>query len=429
MNAPLRLAARILTSTIVTLLAAPALAQDAGVAPAAPSIALDDGTLWFSVDSQQDSVNGRRIDRGYIPHANVRVWGAFPAESAVVLTYSQRGQQLGRVRCAMHIPGFERDLPFSHGVVSDCYDRGVSLTATGDVQVELRAVNGLTDAETVLATRVMNVQRVAHSLGGTPPMPGADSFYVSHHSQVIDSVLNWASFTDNDSYANTYVDNGLSGTLVSVLMTFNGTDESAANALNDLSVRCQVNGQPLTPQNSPLPANTSQLQYQLFSRGFTPPGGGGGVQQEAWKDRQITVQLPFRSTDMRARPGRWTCDLRSNGRNLRRWAWTVASNGVPERHPEQSAGLNLGPRAVLIETTIPADGGLDQRTNPSEAQRGGFHGRPWTSDIARTQAAAVPAIGAPFFPYAPLRGALSSASGNGASSSAAASSGPRRRRR
>lgn len=352
----------------------------------------------------------------------MRVWGALPADSAVVLTYSRGGRQLARVRCPVHIPGFDRDPAFTHTTADDCRDRNVRILGAGDLQVEIRAANGQTDAETVLGTRTINVRSVLQIMGGTPPRQIPDTYYVSHHSRAIDSVLYWTSFTDNDSYAWSYLDTGLTGTLVGMQFTFNGTDAHSRDALSDFSVRCQVNGQPLTPRNSPLPATTSQPQYQLIHRAYLAPGSTGGTSIQDWNDRQYTLQMPFRSTDMQANPGRWTCDLRSNGATLRRWAWTVAANGVPEQHAEQRAGLNLGPRAILAETTIPTNP-LDERTNPSEVTRGGFYGRAWATELGRTQAAAVPAIGEPFLPNVPLRGAAS------ASSSAGRPSGGRRPRR
>jgi len=284
--------------------------------------------------------------------------------------------------------------------------------------VQRRAVDGQTDAETVLSTRTINVRSVIQIMGGVPPRQIPSTYYVSHHNHAIDSVLYWSSFTDNDSYAWSYLDTGLTETLVGMVFTFNSADSHSGNALGDLSVRCQVNGQPLTTRNSPLPATTSTSHYQFLHRAYLPPGSTGGTATQEWKDQQFTLQMPFRSTDLRANPGRWTCDLRSNGKTLRRWAWTVGGNGVPE----QRGGLNLGPRAILAETTVPTNP-LDERTNPGEAQRGGFYGRPWTNDLARTQAAAIAVIGEPFLPNVLQRG------GGAAASSAGGSSRPGRRPR
>lgn len=91
--------AALTASALVTALSTAAHAQDAGVArPTAPALGLDDGYLWFSVESNEETVNGARVDRGFYPIASVRVWGALPADSAVVLTYSRGGRQLARVR-------------------------------------------------------------------------------------------------------------------------------------------------------------------------------------------------------------------------------------------------------------------------------------------------------------------------------------------
>jgi hypothetical protein len=412
----LRTIAALSLSTSALLSTAVSHAQDAGVAaaPTAPALALDDGTLWFEAESVEDTVAGARVDRGYYLKSWVRVWGRLPADSAVVFTYSQNGRQLARVRCTVDIPGFDRDPAFAHVRIGNCYDRAALITVTGDVQVEIKAVNGATDAETVLATRTVNVQRVAQVGGGVPPRARPDNYYVSHHGRIMDSVLFWQSYNHNDEFAWSYVDHGIGGSLVGMLVAFNANDTISDPVIADFSVRCQVNGQPFTTEGSPIPANTSNVRSTRLHRSYLPPGSTGGTAIQVMRYVHMQVQMPFRSTHLRDHPGRWTCDLRSNGKNVRRWAWTVAANGALEPHAEQRAGLNLGPRAILVETTIPADGGLDERTNPAEVRAGGFYGRPWTSDIARTQAAAVPAIGQPYLPHEPYRPGRPAAAASGA---------------
>ena len=401
------LASRILVSTaVVTAFASVAGAQSAP----APTLALDDSYLWFSVESVEDSVDGRRVDAGFFPTASARVWGAMSDQSAVVFTYSREGRQLARVRCTVESFRYDHDPAFSHGLVEGCADRDVRILGAGDLQVEIRAVDGQTDAETVLATRTVSIQHVATVLGGVPPTAGADKYYVSHHGQILDSVLFWSP-ENQRPYDRTYM-GSLRDDLVGMLFVHNATDTFSRDAYGDMNVRCQIDGQPLTTASSPLPANTEQQRYQLFQRPYLPAGSPGGTAIEEWKDLQVTVQMPFRRGDLAAHPGRWTCDLRANGHNLRRWAWTVGADGVPVPHAEQTeGGLNLGPRAILAETTIIADGHLDERTSPSEVQRGGFFGRPWVSALARAQAAAVPAIGQAFMVYEPLRPAAAPSTG------------------
>ncbi len=378
-----------------------------------PPLSLDDAYLWFSVESVEDSVNGQRVDAGFFPRASARVWGSLPSSSAVVFTYSRNGQQLARVRCTVDSYAYDHDPAFSHSVTEDCADRDVRILGAGELQVEIRAVNGQTDAETVLGARTINVQHYANVLGGVPPVAGADVYYVSHHNRAIDSVLYWNS-PNQRPYDRPYMAGGLSDDLVGMLFMYTARDTFSRAAYADMNIRCQVDGQPLTTASSPLPANTEQVRYQLLHRQFMPAGSTGGTEIEEWQDREVTVQMPFRRGDLAAHPGRWTCDLRSNGQNIRRWAWTVGADGLPQPHAEQAAGgLNLGPRAILAETTVVAEGHLDERTNPSEVQSGGFYGRPWTSDLARAQAAAVPAIGQPFMPYEPLRAGRAAPAGAG----------------
>ena len=401
-----KLASRTLASTaVVTAFASVAAAQSAP----APTLALDDAYLWFSVESVENSVDGRRVDAGFFPRASARVWGVLPDQSAVVFTYSREGRQLARVRCTVESFRYDHDPAFSHSLVEDCADRDVRILGAGDLQVEIRAVDGQTDAETVLATRTVSIQHVATVLGGVPPTAGADKYYVSHHGEILDSVLFWHP-ENQRPYDRSYM-GSLTDDLVGMLFTHSATDSFSRAAYADMNVRCQVDGQPLTTA-FPLPANSEQQRYQLFQRQYLPPGSPGGTAIEEWKDLQVTVQMPFRRGDLIGHPGRWTCDLRANGQNLRRWAWTVGADGLPQRHAEQTeGGLQLGPRAILVETTVVAEGHLDERTNPTEVQRGGFYGRPWVSALARAQAAAVPAIGQAFMPYEPLRAAAPASGG------------------
>ena len=397
-------------------------AQDAGVAavaatPAAPALRLDDGFTWFQVTSVDETQNDRRVDLGYTVSASLRVFGNAPRQSAFVLIFKQGGRDLGRMRCTAEAPGFERDPTFAYLYATECTDRTVRLRAIGDVTVEIRWVDGATDAETVLATRSMSIQRVAQVQGGTPPRAIPDNYYVSQHGRILDSILSWAGFTATDTYPKPYLSESFTGNLVGMTMEYSTLESATSRVLGDLSVRCQVNGTPFQPEES-LPPYPVPVQTWSMLRAYIGPGSTGGTSTEEINYRYVTVQMPFRSNELRANPGRWTCDLRSQGRNVRRWAWTVAANGLPAPHAEQTAGLYLGPRAILAETTVPADTPLDLRTSPAEVLRGGFSGRPWVSELARTQAAAVPAVGEAFFPYAPYR--------DGSSAAPAASTGARR---
>jgi hypothetical protein len=400
-----------LTGALIVAVPSVASAQssDAGAADASapatprpsPTLRLDDGFTWFTLESHEDSRDGTRIDMGYSVSATLRVFGTAPRESAFLLVFKQGNRELGRQRCTAYAPGFERDLSFSNLFVENCGDRDVKLRATGQVTVEIRWVDGATDAESVLATRTIEVVRTAHHWGGIPVNPLPDTYHVSTHGRLLDSILSWTSFTPNDSYANAYFDNGLTGTLMFITFAFNARDQLFGRVSGDASMRCQVNGQPFTVEN-PRPTNLAHARSTSQRRQFRPnPRVAGGTSIEESQYRYETVQLPFTSDQMRTNPGQYTCDLRAEGRTVRRWAWTVGANGVPVQHAEQQAGLYLGPRAVLLDTTVPTDSRLDERTNPAEVRAGGFYGRPWATEAMRTLAAATPTFSTPSFVYEP----------------------------
>lgn len=381
-------------------------AADAGTTAAAtpqpsPTLRLDDGWTWFELESHEESRNGTRVDLGYSVSATLRVFGTAPADSAFLLVFKQGGRELGRLRCTAYAPGFERDRAFSFLKVEGCRDRAVKLRAVGTVNVEIRWVDGQTDAESVLATRSMEVVRTAHHWAGSNVNPLPDTYYLSHHGRLLDSILAWSSFTTNDRYANAYFDNGLTATLMFITFSFSAAEAVYDRMAAEASMRCQVNGQPYVVPTA-LPANIADVYALNVRRQFRPdPRVISGTQVEDLRFRYATVQLPFTSDQMRSNPGRYTCDLRAEGRTVRRWAWTVGADGVPVQHAEQQAGLYLGPRAVLVDTTVPADSTFDARTNPSEVRAGGFFGRPWATEAMRTLAASTPTFGRPYLEYSP----------------------------
>jgi hypothetical protein len=421
-----------LAGALTTAVPAAANAQsaDAGVAAQeprpSPTLRLDDGWTWFSLESHEESRDGTRVDLGYSVKATLRVFGTAPADSAFLLVFKQGGRELGRMRCTAYVQSHERDRSFAHLKVEECTDTAVKLRAVGSVSVEIRWVDGATDAESVLATRTMEVVRTAHHWAGGNVNPLPDTYHLSYHGRLLDSILAWSSFRTNDSYAHAYFDNGLTATLMFITFAFSATDTIYNRVYSDASMRCQVNGQPYTVPNSN-PTNLAHVYSLGHRRQFRPnPRAIGGTQIEEIQFRYTTVQLPFTSDQMRANPGQYTCDLRSGGRMVRRWAWTVGADGVPAQHAEQQAGLYLGPRAILLDTTIPADSALDERTNPAEVRAGGFFGRPWATEAMRTAAAAVPTFGRPFLEYSPdplVPSARRAVSMNGAPAAGGASSG------
>lgn len=96
-------------------------------------------------------------------------------------------------------------------------------------------------------------------------------------------------------------------------------------------------------------------------------------------------------------PGEWKVTWILDRKPVRVWRFRIDENGMPVPHEEQQKGLSLAPRAILVETEIPGEGGVfDGRLTNEFVKRGAFFGRPWATAAMQKAAAAVPAKGTPF---------------------------------
>jgi len=95
-------------------------------------------------------------------------------------------------------------------------------------------------------------------------------------------------------------------------------------------------------------------------------------------------------------PGNWECEWRLNRDVLRTFRFTVGEDGRVVPHPEQSAGLELGPNIFLVETEIPAKGtGLDSRVHRNSVNRGAFLGRGFKSPKGKALVRKLPNVDQP----------------------------------
>lgn len=96
-------------------------------------------------------------------------------------------------------------------------------------------------------------------------------------------------------------------------------------------------------------------------------------------------------------PGDWKITYLIERKPVRIWRFKIGENGLPLPHPEQLAGLNLGPNAVLVDTEVPGEGGeFDGRLTSEFVKQGAFFGRPWATAAMQAAAAAVPKKCRPF---------------------------------
>ena len=101
---------------------------------------------------------------------------------------------------------------------------------------------------------------------------------------------------------------------------------------------------------------------------------------------------------MTKKTGKWECELRNKNETVRKFKWTVGSDGFPIEHAEQTSGnINLHYGAYLIETEFPAtENSIEERLMPMP-NAGLFYGIQWKSEEGKKMAASVPKVGEPYF--------------------------------
>lgn len=366
-----------------------ALAQTA----AAPR--LDDGYTLFELTDTEESENGARVWRGYAVTAHYRVFGAVPSGSAMLTVFKEGGREVGRVRCEGSAHDTSDD-PAWQGMTFECIDRAQRIRTVGALTAETTFINGQTDAQTPMRAHSLTV-RESSQAGASP------QHYVSRHQEVLSGLLTWHTANRTSYAVNGYfrgAQPAANVNTVRIVLPVAGGDETAT-ALQNVRLRCTVGGQPITFADGDQVTDTRGARSLVVTQSVRTPEGGTNNASLGFYQLLLAVPLAFppepdtSSVNMAQHPGRWQCDLRNNGEVLRTIAFTVGPNGVPAPHAEQAAGLYFGPRAVLIDVTVPAAGARGERTAPAEARAGGFYGRAWTTDATRAAAAAVPALGEP----------------------------------
>ncbi len=132
---------------------------------------------------------------------------------------------------------------------------------------------------------------------------------------------------------------------------------------------------------------------------------GGELQQLKWGPRDPDhIDYPGVApwVYLGDHPGRWSCDLRADGKAVRTFQFTVGADGRVAPHAEQAAGLALPSGTVMIDALVP-DSAPDPYIDPAASRAGGFWGQPWRD--AATGPRLAPKRSRPGFEAAPPKGA------------------------
>ena len=353
--------------------------SSAGVALAQPAVAprIDDAFTWFTL-SDNPRLGSNPRNEGWRLSADVRWIGQSGASDAIKLVVRQGTRTLGRARCE---PSPTVTEVSACGATVTHWIGGVPmLTVTGEVLVDVLHVNGVTDTETPLRTYRIRVDQVTRvNEGNFSPLPPL--YYVDGSARVGSAVLR--SHPPSTSEAGTLE-------LHSVVST---TDTAGALTSARSSLRCSVDGQPLTIGRDQVSGRTFQSVSVV---GTSRPRTGNELDRRLRDWRQIVWALPVvhgpgrRSegdVSLDEHPGTWLCEIRQNGQTLRTFRFTARS-GVVQAHAEEASGLSLDPRDHLVEYWIPGAAlANDQPLDTAAIRAGGFYGHAWVSPAARDNVA------------------------------------------
>ena len=375
---------------------------------------MDDGFTFFEaepVKEYNDKYRGE-ISKGWTMTAHLRAFGTYPKNSGFNVVVSKNDKALSKMYCegttyrkSEDQDPRTKDTPDDDYVMTDknsgCSDAKKFVADSGNFDVQVFSVNGDTDEEKLLRTYKIEVKEAKKIRPGN--LPGVTDYVIQRHAEAPASILYLRPSTSTGStvkhnYQNKGGENTLKGNvdiLFNVAMTTNAIDFSGIPY-----VRCSVNGERVQFQQD------GQVK-DAWVRGDSVKWERDGKAPQFLGFYQYWINLPIiwnggdgnsANPDMTSKTGNWECELRNKNETIRKFKWTVGSNGFPQEHAEQKSGnINLAYGAYLIETEIPAgENSIAERLVPMP-NAGLFYGIQWKSEEGKKMAASVPKFGEPYF--------------------------------
>jgi hypothetical protein len=375
---------------------------------------IDDGYTFFEaepVNEYNDKLSGE-LSKGWTMKVHLRAFGTYPKNSGFNIVIGKGGKALTKTYCegktyrkSEDQDPRMKDSPDDDYMMTDpnsgCADAKKFVAETGNYDVQIFSVNGDTDEEKLLRNYKIEVKGIQKIRPGK--LPGVTDYAIQRHAEAPASILYLRPSTSTGgtvkrNYQNTPGGTTLKGNvdiLFNVAMTTNAIDFSGIPY-----VRCSVNGE----------------RVQFLQDGQVKEGWVRGDSVKWERDGKPTQYLGFYqywlnlpiswnggdgnsdNPDMTRKTGNWECELRNKNETVRKFKWTVGSNGFPVEHSEQKSGnVNLAYGAFLIETEIPAgENSIEERLMPMPSA-GLFYGIPWNSEEGKKMATSVPKVGEPYF--------------------------------
>jgi hypothetical protein len=298
---------------------------------------------------------------GYTIHSYARVIGVTSPSDAVQMEISQKGKILATKRCAFN------QVDGDQGELKCDYDEK-RLKATGPVQVDLVYLNDQNDEKYLL--RRFDLTIAAYHWNKEP-------HYQIVGDDLIGSAFLWHKVTGDDY-----------GRGESELRFYFWTARSIGLIKGQL--RCTVDGKKQPDFEANLGSNVDISAEELikdtrntyvWARGEMEVSGlYWGTRAEVTKARRSEPGTNDRLlVDL---PGAWACDLRSDGKVIRQFNFTVTKEGKVAPHPAQSAkgAPMLMPGVVMLDMRLPKDDSFDERVNPAAIKAGHRWGLKWPDD-------------------------------------------------
>lgn len=398
--------------------------------PSNRQMVMDDAYTFFDAEPVEEYDSQVRLNKdvGWYLKSDLRIFGTVPKRSAFRVVVKQNGKSLAETRCEglvyqkaidvslkTPIQRRDKDLNFDDFMYSQrCQNEESVIKPTGKMDVEIYFIGGDTDAEKLVRTYKIDVHRAPRVRGSAvKPQPDVAHYYVQRHAESAVAFLHVTGnhSGDNRSGERSYFYNtpatSSTPSYGQLVAYFSYAPARSTKHNSSPFARCSVNGQRIKlDRDSVSMSRVGRQEYAVYTDRIAQQYKRGSAYRDDMVFRIYSASLPLYSGEgkyskppmkIEDYPGKWECQIISNGVKLRTLSWEVGNDGKIVPHAEQQSGnINLYHKTYLVDMDIPKGGApFDYRLMPMP-NAGLFYGIPWTSAEGKQMAAEVPKVGKPF---------------------------------
>ena len=155
---------------------------------------MDDAFTYFEAVpiTKTHPTESRQIDDGWALKSWLRVMGTYPNRSAFKITILKNGKVLANQRCMGGRYVYDKNRMPRMAFWGDnflwydtgCWNKKNKITETGNLDVQIRVINGDTDEEKLVRTYKIDVQKIKGVAGPvSKPYQKASQYAVMRHSE------------------------------------------------------------------------------------------------------------------------------------------------------------------------------------------------------------------------------------------------------